>query len=45
VWIDIDESILANRLLLDSGKTPQWLKREIFVLEYIRQNLLDIKDQ
>ena len=42
-WINIDESILANRLLLNSDKTPEWLKREIFVLEYIRQNLLDIK--
>ncbi len=45
VWIDIDESILANRLLLNSDKTPQWLKREVFVLEYIKQNLLDIKEQ
>ncbi len=41
VWIDIDDSILANRLLLDSDKIPEWLKREIFVLEYIRKNLLD----
>ena len=39
VWADIDEAILANRLLLDSDKFPQWLKREIFVLETIRQNL------
>ena len=41
VWMDVDESILANRLLLDSDNPPEWLKREIFVLEYIRQNLLD----
>lgn len=40
VWINIDESILANRLLLNSEKFPEWLKREIFVLEYIRRNLL-----
>ena len=39
VWINIDEAILANRLLLDSDKFPQWLKREVFVLETIRQNL------
>ena len=39
VWADIDEAILTNRLLLDSDKFPQWLKREIFVLETIRQNL------
>lgn len=44
-WIDIDESILANKMLLDSDKTPEWLRREIFVLEYIRQNFLNIKDQ
>jgi len=41
VWIDIDESILANKLLLDSDKSPEWLKRELFVLEYIKQNLLN----
>ncbi len=45
VWINIDESILANRLLLNSEKFPEWLKREIFVLEYIRQNLLSIKER
>lgn len=42
-WVDIDESILANRILLDSDKTPQWLKRKIFVLEYIKQNLLNVR--
>lgn len=39
VWIDIDNAIQLNKVLLDSDKTPDWLRREIFVLEYIRQNL------
>ncbi len=36
VWINIDKAILANRSLLNSDKAPNWLKREVFVLEYIR---------
>ncbi|MGZ9234905.1 MAG: NUDIX hydrolase [Anaerolineales bacterium] len=40
VWIDIDQAIQRNKALLDSDKAPQWLRREIFVLEYIQQNLL-----
>lgn len=39
VWIDIDNAIQLNKVLLDSDKAPDWLRREIFVLEYIRQNL------
>ena len=39
VWIYIDNAIQLNKVLLDSDKTPDWLRREIFVLEYIRQNL------
>ncbi len=37
VWIDIDEAIRLNQALL---RVDDWVKREIFVLEYIRQNLL-----
>jgi len=36
VWVDIDDAISTNRSLLNSDKVPEWLKREIFVLEYIR---------
>jgi hypothetical protein len=36
VWVDIDDAISTNRSLLNSDKAPEWLKREIFVLEYIR---------
>lgn len=39
VWLDIDETIRANKSLLAREQIPGWLKREIFVLEYIRQNL------
>jgi len=40
VWIEIDKAIQLNQAMLDSDKTPEWLRREIFILEYIRQNLL-----
>lgn len=40
VWIDIANVIQANKALLHSNPTPDWLRREIFVLEYIQQNLL-----
>lgn len=39
VWIDIKEAIDTNKLLLSLKTPPEWLKREIFALEYI-QNLL-----
>jgi 8-oxo-dGTP pyrophosphatase MutT (NUDIX family) len=39
VWIDIDQVIQANELLLNSDAPPEWLKREIFVLHYLKQNL------
>jgi 8-oxo-dGTP diphosphatase len=40
-WIDIGNAIQLNKALLHSGNPPEWLRREIFVLEYIRQNLLN----
>ena len=40
VWINIDEAIRLNKALLSSDKTPEWLRREIFILGYIRQNLI-----
>jgi len=36
VWVDIDEAILTNQSLFSADQIPEWLKREIFVLEYIR---------
>jgi 8-oxo-dGTP pyrophosphatase MutT (NUDIX family) len=36
VWVDIDEAISMNQSLLNSDKIPEWLKRELFVLDYIQ---------
>jgi 8-oxo-dGTP pyrophosphatase MutT (NUDIX family) len=36
VWVNIDEAILTNKSLLNSDKIPEWLQREIFVLEYLK---------
>jgi len=41
VWIDIENAVQINKALLHSDNAPEWLRREIFVLEYIQQNLLD----
>ena len=35
VWVDLDNAISTNRLLLNADKIPEWLRREIFILEYI----------
>ena len=40
VWIAIGKAIAQNKSLLEMSIPPMWLKREIFVLEYIQQNLL-----
>ena len=39
LWISIDEAILANRSLLGIDEIPQWLHREIFVLEHIKRSM------
>ncbi|MFT3890222.1 MAG: NUDIX domain-containing protein [Anaerolineales bacterium] len=39
IWINIDQAIQANEQLLDSDVPPEWLKREIFVLKYLKQTL------
>jgi 8-oxo-dGTP pyrophosphatase MutT (NUDIX family) len=39
VWVDIDNAISKNKSLLNSDKFPEWLRREIFVLEYLKQLL------
>lgn len=40
IWIVIENAIQGNKALLHSDKTHEWLRREIFVLEYLQQNLL-----
>lgn len=37
-WISIEEALRVNRSLLGTAPAPDWLKREIFMLEYL-QNL------
>jgi 8-oxo-dGTP pyrophosphatase MutT (NUDIX family) len=39
VWIDIDHAISTNRALLNSDNIPEWLRREIFVLEHIKETM------
>jgi 8-oxo-dGTP pyrophosphatase MutT (NUDIX family) len=36
-WICINDAISANRSLLDADKIPEWLGREVFILEHIEQ--------
>ena len=38
MWIDIDKAIEANKSL--STPSIEWLRREIFALEYLKQNVL-----
>jgi len=42
VWVEIDTAIETNKAILQAGtkKPPQWAAREVFMLEYIRENLL-----
>jgi 8-oxo-dGTP diphosphatase len=44
VWVDVERAIHCNKTLLQSGNAPKWLKKEIFVLEYIQQTLLAAPD-
>ena len=36
VWVEIDQAISVNRSLLNADKIPEWLCRELFVLEHIQ---------
>jgi 8-oxo-dGTP pyrophosphatase MutT (NUDIX family) len=40
VWVDIDRAIQVNKSFLQSDKAPKWLKKNVFVLEYVKQNIL-----
>jgi 8-oxo-dGTP pyrophosphatase MutT (NUDIX family) len=35
VWISIEDALEQNKTLLHSERAPEWLRREIFVLEYL----------
>ncbi len=45
VWVGIDDAIQKNKLIhsSNSGKIPRWIKRETFVLEYIKEKLVKEK--
>jgi hypothetical protein len=42
VWVDIEDALRANRLVLNSrfANIPRWTARETRVLEYLRQYFL-----
>lgn len=41
VWVSIDDAIYQNNVLLNSNSEiiPNWVKRDTFVLEYIKEKL------
>lgn len=39
-WVNIDEAIINNKKILESGNFPRWTKRETQVLEFIKINCL-----
>jgi len=40
VWIEIEDAIRLNRALIGSAGMPEWLRRELFMLEYVQQTML-----
>ena len=42
VWVDIDKAIQTNKTILQikTKKPPEWTAREVFMLEYIRKDML-----
>jgi len=39
VWINVDDAISTNKSQITSDNIPDWLQREIYVLEYIKSLL------
>jgi 8-oxo-dGTP pyrophosphatase MutT (NUDIX family) len=39
-WISIEDALRENKRLLSSKNMPFWLRREIFVLEYLQKNIM-----
>jgi len=35
MWVSLEEALRQNRSLLGSPEAPDWLRREIFMLEYL----------
>lgn len=40
-WVDVGEAIRINKVLMNSNNRPEWLRREIFVLEHLERMLTD----
>ena len=40
VWVEIGEALVHNKIRLGFPDPSPWLVREIFTLEYVRENLL-----
>lgn len=36
IWISIEDALQQNKILLNSENAPEWLRREIFMLEYLQ---------
>ncbi|MCC7187367.1 MAG: NUDIX domain-containing protein [Anaerolineales bacterium] len=45
VWIKIEEALRVNKIMLGSDRIPEWLRREIFMLEYLDQNFVKINSE
>jgi 8-oxo-dGTP pyrophosphatase MutT (NUDIX family) len=41
IWVDIDKAIQVNQQLRDALAPPEWLRREIYMLEYLKKNLFN----
>ena len=40
VWLSLEQALQINTSLLDLPQPPEWLHREILVLEHLREHLL-----
>jgi 8-oxo-dGTP pyrophosphatase MutT (NUDIX family) len=40
VWVDVDHALQRNRSALQSDNPPNWLNKDVVMLEYIRRNIL-----
>lgn len=38
VWIPIEAALQKNKTLLNSKNAPEWLRREVFMLEYLQNS-------
>jgi hypothetical protein len=40
VWVDVEHALRVNKSILQSDKAPKWVQKNVFVLEYVRHNIL-----